>query len=135
MALGCLARLEKTIHPLPNPDCISGVNEEMKPNGKRFTHGPWLVDCRRGQGSALANSLRSFIPTLSPIALVGQCLDVVDEAIKLPLPSTLLRPRRVNWSSRFLPRRLPNSGSTVAKRRVIIVLPKALSIFTVMRSV
>ncbi len=67
--------------------------------------------------------------------MMGQFLDVVHQAIQLHWPSTLRRASRVKRSSRLLPRRLPNTGSTVAKRAVIIRRPKALSILTFTRSV
>ena len=43
-------------------------------------------------------------------------------------PSTLVFPRSVNQFSCLLPRRLPNTGSTVAKRPVIICWPPPESI-------
>ncbi len=50
-------------------------------------------------------------------------------------PSTLLRPRSVKRVSRLLWRRLPNTGSTVAKRAAIIRLPSIESMRRFIRSV
>src|SRR5690242_20141794 len=49
-------------------------------------------------------------------------------------PSTLSVPRKVKRSIFLLPRTLPNTGSTVAKRRVIISRPRSESILRFMRS-
>src|SRR5262249_14333 len=50
-------------------------------------------------------------------------------------PSAFVRPRRVKRDNRLLWRRLPKTGSTVAKRRVIISLPMGLSILHFIRAV
>src|SRR5437867_104335 len=52
-----------------------------------------------------------------------------------PCPSTFVLPRSVKRDSRLLWRRLPQTGSTVAQRRVILSLPVGLSLLRFLRAV
>jgi integrase-like protein len=69
------------------------------------------------------------------IAMMRQLLDVVHHEKELPLPSILARPRSVKRVRRLLWRRLPKTGSTVAKRAAVICLPSSESILSFIRSV
>jgi hypothetical protein len=67
--------------------------------------------------------------------MMGQLLDIVGQAIQLPLPIHLGATPQGEASSRLLWRRLPDTGATVAKRRAIIWRPSSVSLFAFIRSV
>lgn len=66
------------------------------------------------------------------VAMIRQFFNIMHHAVQLSLPMHSGFSRSVKRCKRLLPRKLPNTGSTVANRRVIISRPASESIKTLL---